>query len=307
MYSCCDTLSSPPSPLESVKAFPSLFPSFCAREPKVWLGPLESKWEILVIFWASFEVNDKWNPWHWAAFLVPLLPDEVKVVLPHSHALFLCGCVIPDGFYQRNHQKVKQADVSQVFHPISGVPVTILAYSPAWTHPSRCHCHASFANILTAWLEHLYWACQQNRHQNSIKKQKSSPLWLLQTSWSRAELWCFASLLSITQWWLLAGNLWIWTSKREQEWGQVRCASCAFHTRLFRVGVSKGYLIIFFPSLLLWWHWPVLNQTQVKTQAVPIRKEGMIYKNWKIIKDGTYFTDGDWSRDWETCLKFHRA
>lgn len=119
-----------------------------------------------------------------------------------------------------------------------------LPCSPGWSHPSRGH--GTPALPASSLPEHLCGSCQQNRHPNSSKKQKSSPLWLLLTPWGRADLWCFASLLSIIWWWLPAGNLWVWASKRSRR-GQVRCA-CAFHRTLFRVGVSKGSWIIFIPS-----------------------------------------------------------
>lgn len=213
-----------------LEAFPSLFPSFCAREPRVWLRPPESKREIWVIFWASFKVNDRWSPWHWAAFLVPPLPEQVEVVLPLSHAHFLC-----DSSWLLS-KKSPKSETSKCFPDSCDDPCHVPMVGPV--HLNATVTPAVPASMLTAQPEHLYWACQQNRHQNSFKNQKkSSPLCLLQTSCSTADLWGFASLLSVTQWWLPAANPWIWTSKRQQEGGWVRCA---FHRRLFRVGCPKG-------------------------------------------------------------------
>lgn len=181
-----------------------------------------------------------------------------------------------------------------------------LPYSPGWTHPSQCHCHSSFASSHAHCPSWMFVSSMSGKQVSKfLQKTEIQHPWLLQTSWSRADLWCFASLFSITQWWLPAGNLWIWTSKREQEGGQVRCASSAFPWRLSRVGDLSVWL---FSSLLLWWHCPMLNQTPTevgtaKNPGSPSHKGVHGLERLKKIKDGTYFTDGDW----ETCLKFHRA
>lgn len=132
-----------------------------------------------------------------------------------------------------------------------------------WTHSSPCHSHSSFASVHAdkpAWTSVSGMSGKQVS--DFFKTPKPTPLWLLQTSWSRADLWCFASLLSITRWWFPPGNRLSINQKREQKGWQVKHSSSAFYwgTLQGRSVQRVCYFFLTFTFAVMTW----LMLTQIK-------------------------------------------